>query len=438
MNSSLRVIVVGAAKLATKPFVAILLAATTLLAAAVTTGLAWSGFWRTSMIPTTVAWFVGTAIVGTFSMGGVGEFRRLAARTVALTAIVVFVSNAYTFPLLVELLLVPSVVVLVTMASFVELRPEFANTRAPLKVLCVALFVGTITPTVVYFVQHIGELASADLARDFLLPFVLTVAFLPYLYLIQMVVVWQTALSMLKGQMQDRPALLKAARRSLIRSCHASLPRIQMFEPEFRWKLAAATSEEDIESTMSDFNHVAAERPWRKHTDEKGPGVRDLLPGASGSNLFVQSIALADSVQTALGSAATAGGHTQEEMRELLGRLDELNELSAVSPVSRAEMIRVLAQHRSISEIEVIAPELGNLSILHASDIVALASHFDSLLRIGGLSATEAPRIADELHTMSAVAGLSLPDTVQAFVTLLGGAVTNEEQGAPHSSRRTE
>ena len=166
--------------------------------------------------------------------------------------------------------------------------------------------------------------------------------------------------------------------------------------------------------------------------------MRDLLPGASGSNIFVQSIALADSIQTALGSAATAGGHTQEEMRELLDRLDELNELSAVSPVSRAEMIRVLAQHRSTSEIEVIAPELGKLSILHAYDIVALAGHFDSLLRLGGLSATEAPRIADELHTTSAVAGLSLSDTVQAFVTLLGGAVTNEEQGGPHSSRRTE
>ena len=80
MNPSLRVVVVGAAKLATKPFVTILLTTTTLLAAAVTIGFAWFGFWRTSTIPTTVAWFVGTAIVGTFSMGSVGELRRLAAR----------------------------------------------------------------------------------------------------------------------------------------------------------------------------------------------------------------------------------------------------------------------------------------------------------------------------------------------------------------------
>ncbi len=151
---SLRVIVIDGVKIATKPFVAIMLAATTLLAAAITICLAWLGYWRTSMIPTTVAWFVGTAIVGTFSMGGVSELRRLATRTVAFAAVVEFVSNAYTFPLPVELLLVPFVVILVTLTSFADRRPEFAITRAPFRVICAALFVGTLTPTIVYLVQH--------------------------------------------------------------------------------------------------------------------------------------------------------------------------------------------------------------------------------------------------------------------------------------------
>jgi len=425
---SLRVVVIDGVKIATKPFVAIMLAATTLLAAAITICLAWFGYWRASMIPTTVAWFVGTAIVGTFSMGGVGELRRLATRTVAFAAVVEFVSNAYTFPLSVELLLVPFVVILVTLTSFADRRPEFAILRAPFKVIGAALFVGTLTPTIVYLVQHAGQLASADRAREFLLPLILTVAFLPYFYLVQMVVAWQTALSMLKSQMQDRPSLLKAARRALIRSCHASLPRIQLFEPEFRWRLTTATSEEDIQRTMGDFNDAAAERPWRKRrVAEEKSGVRDLLPGASGSNIVVRSISLADSVQTALASAATARGCTQEEMSELLDRLNGLNELSAVNAVSRAEVIRILAQDRSISEIEVIAPELGKLSTLHASDIVRLAGDFDSLLHLAGLQATESPRIAAELHTVSAAGGLSLSDTVQAFVTLLGGGADDDD-----------
>lgn len=156
--------------------------------------------------------------------------------------------------------------------------------------------------------------------------------------------------------------------------------------------------------------------------------MRDLLPGASGSDVFVRSVALADTVQTTLSSAANATGRTQEEMRELLNRLGVLDGLGAVDMVSRAEVIRVLGQNRSIDEIEVIAPELGKLSTMHASDIVQLASDFDSLLRLGGLQATDSPRIADELHATSAVAGLPLADTVQAFVTLVGGAVTDGDQ----------
>ncbi|HEY4809598.1 MAG TPA: hypothetical protein VIH71_00945 [Solirubrobacteraceae bacterium] len=278
-----------------RPFVTVLLAATTLLAAAITICLAWLGYWRTPMIPATVAWFAGTAIVGTFGTGDVSELRRLVARTVALTAVVEFISDAYTLPLPVELILVPMVVVLVMLASFADLRPEFAITRKPFKVLIVALFVGMLTPTIVYVVQHLGQLASAERAREFLLPLVLTLALIPYLYLIRIVIAWQTALSMLTSSMQDRPLLLSTARRALIRSCHVSLPRIQLFEPEFRWRLATATSEEDIQSTMRDFNRAAAERPWRKqHNAEKKSWMRDLLPGASGSNIFVQSVALAD------------------------------------------------------------------------------------------------------------------------------------------------
>jgi hypothetical protein len=183
---------------------------------------------------------------------------------------------------------------------------------------------------------------------------------------------------------------------------------------------------------MEDFNDAAAERPWRKQrVAEKGSEVRDLLPGAGGSNIFVRSVALADRVQIALASAATAKGCTQEEMSELLDRLNGFNELSAVSAVSRAEVIRILAQDRSISEIEVIAPELGKLATMHASDIVGLAGDFDLLLHLAGLPATESPRIAAELHAVSAGAGLPLSDAVQAFVTLAGDVGTDGDQVSP-------
>ncbi len=428
---SLRVAVMKAAKTATTPSLAILLAATTSFAAAITLCLARLGYWRTSMIPTTVTGFFGIAILGTFSTDGVSELRGLATRTVALTAIVEFVSNAYSFPLPLELVLVPGIVAFVTLAGFADRRSEFAILRTPFAVLGIALLVGTITPSVIYVVQHLWQLASAERAREFLLPLVLTLAFLPYLYLVRMAVAWQTALGMLGNQMQDRPLLLKAARRALIRSCQASLSRIQLFEPDFRWRLGSATSEADIRGTMRDFEQAASECPWRTRPGAtKRSGLWDLLPGAGGGNLLVRSLALAEAVQSALASAATQAGNTEEAMRELLDRLDGVDGLGAVTLVSRAEVIRALAQHRSIAAIEVIAPELGKLSTMHDCDIVVLAGDFDSLLRLARVPPTESVRIAAELHGMSAATGMPLTDAVEAFVTLVGGTIADEDQNS--------
>jgi hypothetical protein len=52
------------------------------------------------------------------------------------------------------------------------------------------------------------------------------------------------------------------------------------------------------------------------------------------------------------------------------------------------------------------------------------------LLRLARLSADEAPRIAGEVHVLTATSGLSVPDTVGAFVTLLGGAEEPERAAA--------
>lgn len=269
----------------------------------------------------------------------------------------------------------------------------------------------------------------------------LTVAFLPYLYAVRMVVAWQTALSMLKFGMQDRPALLKTARRRLIASCRGSLSRIQLFEPRFRWMLASATSDEDIDRAFREFERGVAERPRRNWRESLAAnmkvGVRELLPGSANSNFIVRSIALADRVQTAVSAAAASLDATEAEVRDLLDRLNLLSELSTVSGVSRAEVIRVLAERgRSITEIEAIAPELGRFATMHAADFVSIAEEFDSLLRLAGLSATEAPRIAGELHAMSAVTGLPLYDTIETFVTLLGGADDEDQETDPPASER--
>ncbi len=428
---TLRAILAEGVRIAGQPLVKVLLTCTTFFAAAAVGLLSLVGYWQTSMIAPTIAWFVGTAIVGTFSMEGVGELRSLILRVIAATALIEFVANAYTFPLLVEVIVVPFVIVVVTLTSFSELRPEFVILRRPLNLLCVALLVGTITPTVVYVAHHLGELASAERDREFLLPLILTAALAPYLYCLRMTVVWQTALAMLRSGIED-PDLLKAARLAMARSCRVSLTRIKIFEPRFRWMLCYATSDEDIHRAVGAFEQAFAERSKRTlreaiHTITR-VRARELLPSAGGGGFLSRSVTLAEQVTGAVATAAATLGVSPEEVTELLVRVDGL---SAISRVEQAQAVRILAARgRSLAEIALIVPEVGKLATLHAADLVPLTGEFEALLSLGHLPAGEAPRIAGEVHVLAATSGLGVPDMVGAFVTLLGGAEAPEPETA--------
>jgi hypothetical protein len=68
---------------------------------------------------------------------------------------------------------------------------------------------------------------------------------------------------------------------------------------------------------------------------------------------------------------------------------------------------------------------------MHAADVVSIPEEFDPLHRLAGLSANDAPRIAGELHAVSAVTGLPLHGTIEVFLTLLGGAGDEDQETDP-------
>ena len=76
----LRVIVIDGVKIAARPFVAILLAVTTLLAVVRTSGVAWFGYRRALHDPDVSRAVVGHSERWNFRMGGVSELRRLAVK----------------------------------------------------------------------------------------------------------------------------------------------------------------------------------------------------------------------------------------------------------------------------------------------------------------------------------------------------------------------
>jgi hypothetical protein len=220
--------------------------------------LRYVGYWENEMAKTAALWFFGIAMVAIFRTNRTHAryFRRLVLDNLALAAVVEYVVNLHTFPLLVELVLVPLTFLLVGVQAVAEVYPQQAAARKPVVWLLSVLGLTAVSFSLVYLVRHFEEVATAEAIKDFLLPLILTVLFLPYLYVVRLIVVWQTMLHMIRFGFEGNRQLYWFTRRLVIRACGLSLRRAEFFEARFRGRLWGAANEEEVFRVVAQFRRV--------------------------------------------------------------------------------------------------------------------------------------------------------------------------------------
>jgi uncharacterized membrane protein YidH (DUF202 family) len=223
------------------------------------------GYCGEHMVATAAIWFVGIGLVALFNTKPTdgNYFRRLVRHNVALVAIVEFVVNLHTFPLLVELVLVPIALLLAGTQAVADINPEFAAARKPLAWCLTLIGLMSLSFSLAYLVANFGEVATIEKVEEFLLPLTLTICFIPFLYIVRMVTVYQTMLSMIRFGFRDNVALYRPARRLIVRSCGLSLSRTQMFEERFRGRLLFVEDEAEVAQIVDEFRQAWAQRRLR-------------------------------------------------------------------------------------------------------------------------------------------------------------------------------
>jgi hypothetical protein len=219
------------------------------------------GYWEPRMTKVTVVWFLGFGLVALFNTKNVDAyyFRRLVLHNVGLAVVVEFVVNVHTFPLPVELLLVPAAFLLVGIQVIADNKPEYALVKKVVAWPLGILGFVSLAYSLAYLIGHIDEVVSTSTLKEFLAPVVLTACFVPFLVAVRYLAVWQTMLHMIRFGLRDDEDLYRFARRSIIRACGAHLGKAQLFESEFRGQLWSATSEREVSRVITKFS-----RDWER------------------------------------------------------------------------------------------------------------------------------------------------------------------------------
>lgn len=152
------------------------------------------GWWSLANLKTTIIWAVGFAAVAMFEIVSIKErkraMRQIARDIFSVAGVVTFIAELKSFSLPVELIALPVVTCIGLMAELAKIQPEHRRLAGPLG--CAIGMIG------LAYVGYSGwlsywewqETATWPTALEFLIPLILSLGFLPFLWLWQIFVVY--------------------------------------------------------------------------------------------------------------------------------------------------------------------------------------------------------------------------------------------------------
>jgi hypothetical protein len=190
------------------------------------------GFWDISALKDTILWTFGNALATFFNLTKVVEdkryFRKAIIDNIRLTLLLEFVINLYSFSLIIELILVPVVSIIGLMGAVAESKPETRPLKIVINSILSIFGVGLLGFTLWGLFSDLQTVTTLKTLRDFLLPPVFTIAFLPFVYLMAIYMQYQRLFSCLDFANKD-VGLAKYAKRMSFAACHLSLSKLNRF-----------------------------------------------------------------------------------------------------------------------------------------------------------------------------------------------------------------
>ena len=196
-------------------------------------GLLWLGsslgIWHASSTKETFYWFVGTAFVlagNATQANSPAKFKKLFARLLTVSILVGFIVNLYVFPLGVELVLVPLVVILAGVQVVAERDSEYAKVERLVGGWLLPI-IGVVGVTYAFgsAIADFGGFTMREHLEQFLVPLVMTVAISPFLYYVALWSTYERVFIRISVFVDD-PSAARRLKLAILGVCRLSLRRI--------------------------------------------------------------------------------------------------------------------------------------------------------------------------------------------------------------------
>lgn len=157
------------------------------------------GWWRWDNLKTTLIWAGGSALLSLYNFQKISNgkvyFRSTMVDAAGLAAVVAFVTASHTFSLVTELVIAAALILLSLVVALTDRVERFTSINLGGVAIMILLALLMLGNSIYYSITHLNEFASADTVRDFVIPILLTVMFLPFLYCLNLYSIYEGVFS---------------------------------------------------------------------------------------------------------------------------------------------------------------------------------------------------------------------------------------------------
>lgn len=179
-----------------------------------------AGLWNAGNLKVTLLWGFTAAFAMVADVGSIADdeyyFQKAIRDGFKVSVVLEFVINLYVLSLPLELLLVPTITVLACMLVIVESKDGFETIHALLNTILALIGLGLLAYVVLRIYTDFQSFAQLQTLTEFLLPILLTVFFLPFLYILATLVSYENLFVRLQFLMND-PELRRFTKGQLLR-----------------------------------------------------------------------------------------------------------------------------------------------------------------------------------------------------------------------------
>lgn len=213
--------------------------------------------WNISLLKDTVVWFCFICIPISFysvtSKTDQNLFRKIIVYNIKIVIIIEFIVNTYTFSLVGELVLIPVVTFILLLGVVAKTDEKNTSVAKLTNGLLIIIGIVILIFAISNVVSDYKNFVSLDTLRKFLLPPVLTILFLPFIYFMVLFSTYEQLFVQLNLGYEKSKKLKRYAKRKIIQHCLLSLKKVKKALNTNIYNLKVIRYEEDVDKLIEDL-----------------------------------------------------------------------------------------------------------------------------------------------------------------------------------------